>query len=163
MIRTITLRSWEYLWRFSLFRWSCFHGPVGLTNYSLAFVLFWLYGVDKYIATSCGHAVHVFCGYFYDRSITFRKVTTDRFRTWIRYWVTESLSYLSILMVMYAFITLLRFNLCGFDLLEFDLCGPKTAASVIRIGPAMVVASLISFFGHKHWTFAKANSWNTPP
>jgi putative flippase GtrA len=158
MIRTVSLRSWGYLWRFSFFRWSCFHGPVGAANYGVAFVLFWLYGVDKYIATTIGHAIHVFFGFFYDRAITFQKAVGDRFWTWIRYWITESLSYLAILVVIYVLITMIEFSLCGFVVFELDLCGLETAVAVVRAGPAMIVASLISFFGHKRWTFVQTNS-----
>jgi putative flippase GtrA len=158
MIRTISLRSWGYLWRFSFFRWSCSHGPVGVANYSVAFVLFWLYGVDKYIATIIGHATYVFFGFFYNRAVAFQKVLGGRFWTWIRYWITESLSYLSILVVIYILITVIEFSLCGFVVFKLDLCGPETVVAVVRAGPAMIVASLISSFGHKRWIFVQANS-----
>jgi len=160
MIRIRLVRSWNFLWRFSFFRWSCFHGPVGLTNYGVAFVLFWLYEVDKYTATTAGHVIHVFFGFFYDRAITFQKVVEARFWTWVRYWLVELLSYLSILLILFVLITVLEFNLCGFSLSGFDLCGQETAVTVVRVGPAMVAASLIAFFGHKHWTFTQTNSRN---
>ena len=71
MIRT-TLRVWDFLWRYSFFRFGAFHVPVGLLNYTVAFMLFWYYGADKYVAIMTGHFIHVAIGFFYDRDVTFQ-------------------------------------------------------------------------------------------
>ena len=150
------VRALGYLWQFKTFRYSCFHVPVGFLNYGVAYTLFALYEVDKYSAINTGHLVHVFFGLFYDRTVTFRKVVEDRFWTWVRYWVVEGFSYISIILVVYLLIDVYIISLCGIQVFGYDQCGYEEYW--VRCVPAMLVATAISFFGHKYWTFAKANN-----
>lgn len=80
MIR-IFLRVFRFLWRFSFFRLGTFHFPAGLRKLRIGIALFSYFGINKYVAITVGHCIHVGLGFFYDRAITFRAANNKGWRT----------------------------------------------------------------------------------
>ena len=128
--------SFWVLWQSSYFRWATFHGTVGILNYGIAFVLYAVYGVDKYIATTVGHMVHVYFGYFYDRDVSFQVGKAVRRYAFIRYWTIEAISFSSIILTIVVMVDLLGLSVY-----------------LARFVVAMIVSSVISYGLNYFWTF----------
>jgi putative flippase GtrA len=126
------------LWQYKLVRYAAFHVPVGLLNYSMAFSLYWVFGINMYLATTIGHGVHVYFGYFHDRDVTYRKPGVNPKDAKVRYWVIEIFSYSSIVVTYYV-----THDVWGVN--EFMARGVY----------AMIVATSICLLAHQFWSFGK--------
>ncbi len=125
-------------WQYKLVRYAAFHIPVGVLNYGIAFSLYVLTGVDILIASTAGHCVHVYFGYFHDKDVTFRKPGVDPKKAKIKYWVIEVFSYGSILLTVYV-----AYHINGIN--EYLARGVY----------AMAVGTAICLAGHQFWSFGK--------
>jgi len=153
MIRMF-LRVWRFLWRFSFFRFGTFHVPAGTLNYTVAFLLFWYVGVDKYTATTVGHFIHVTIGFFYDRDVTFQAQEKRGRRAFVTYWFNETLSFASILLTIYLLVDFYSVHL----LLAGYMSWPEEwAIAAVRAVPAMIIGTAITYGLNKIWTFNEAS------
>lgn len=89
-----------------------------------------------YLATTIGHGIHVYFGYFHDRDVTYRKPGVNPKKANIRYWVIEVFSYSSIISIYYVTHDVLGVN-------EF----------VARGVYSMVAATSICLLAHQFWSF----------
>ena len=143
------------LWHYSFFRFCTFHVPVGALNYAVAFTLFWYYGVDKYTAITAGHFIHVACGFFYNRDVTFRAHKKRGKRALCVYWFNEGLSYGSITLTVYLLVDHYALHL----VLAEQLVWPEEwAIAAVRAVPAMIIGTIITYGLNKIWTFKETNS-----
>jgi len=138
------------LWHYSFFRFGTFHVPVGALNYTVAFLLFWYAGVDKYTAITVGHFVHVAIGFFYDRDVTFKAVENRGKKALLIYWFNEALSYMSILLTIYLLVDLYEVHLL---LVEYKAWPEEWAIAAVRAVPAMIIGTVITYGLNKIWTF----------
>ena len=154
MIR-ISSRVWKFLWRFSFFRFGTFHGPVGLVNYSIAFLLFWYYAVDKYVAIFVGHLVHVAIGFYYDRDVTFRVQNKNgKSIRWL-YWRNEALSIGSIYLTVYLLVDHFELHL---DLAEYTSWSAEWCIVIIRGVPAMLIGTAVTYSLNKRTAFKETST-----
>lgn len=144
------VRVWDFLWRFSFFRFGSFHAPVGALNYVVAFFLFWYYGVDKYVATIFGHVVHVTLAFFYDRDVTFRAQEKRGVRTFALYWFNDVVSLCSILLTIYVLVDQLALHLI---LMQYWHWPEDQAIAAMRAVPAMIIGTSVTYGLNKIWTF----------
>jgi|AntRauTorckE6833_2_1112554.scaffolds.fasta_scaffold01130_3 putative flippase GtrA len=152
MIRIIS-RVWKFLWRFSFFRFGTFHGPVGLLNYSIAFLLISNYGVDKYIAMFTGHIVHVAIGFYYDREVTFRAQNSKHMLC--RYWRNDAISISAMYLVVFLLVDHYELHV---DLATYMSWSVEWSILAMRAVPAMLIGTAITFGLNKLTTFSEANS-----
>ena len=158
MIRSYGVRVWEFLWRFSFFRWGTFHGPAGALNYAVAFCLFFYFQVDMYIATLVGHYVHVGLGFFYDRDVTFKALRNRGWRAGMLYMFNDSLSLASILLTVYL---LVDYYAVHTMLVEYFALTQDVLVAIVRAGPAMLIVSILSYGLNKLWTFNEGDNQHT--
>lgn len=136
MIRR-TLGRIMTLWRsFKFARYSSIHLPLGGLNYTVAFVLFSVYGVNHHLATAAGHFLHTGLGFFLDRDVIFQSPHTTVAQGVPRYLLIDVLVYGSIMLSMYTMVDWLNFG-------EY-----KSRALI-----AMPIGTLLHYFLNKHWTF----------
>jgi|GEM_PF-2437284 len=157
MIRFYAKRVWGFLWRYSFFRFICFHGPAGALNYGIAFSLFWYFDFNMYAATIVGHIVHVCIAFFYDRDITYRAKEKRGLQAFGQYWLNDLVSFCSILLTLYVLIDLYSVHLVLAERFAID---NKQAIVLVRAGPAMLVGTLLAYGLNKIWTF---NETTKPP
>lgn len=143
-------RVWNHLWRFKFFRFGVFHVPAGTLNYLVAFLLYWYYGIDKYVATITGHVIHVTLGFFYDRDVTFRAQEKRGLKAWMKYWINDVVSLCSILLTIYVVVDLWAIHLIA---AQYLLWSEEKMVVLIRAVPAMIIGTSLTYTLNKFWTF----------
>jgi len=159
MIRN-SKRVWDFLWRYSFFRWGTFNLPAGIANYAVAFLLFSYYGVDKYVATLVGHSIQVTLAFFYDRDITHRAETKRGWRAFGIYWFNDIMSLGSIMLTIYLLVDYYQVHLV---LMQYTNWSYEKTVALVRAVPAMIIGTAISYGLNKVWTFNETNSQHTLP